>query len=121
MEYVKGTMVTVRNEGNATRRLSHSMNLQGAIMNAPTIMRGTAVATRGTAQSIGPRANEQKKRHDITSAERPVRPPSMIAALLSHATTTGLVPSIAPNIVPKPHTPILRPVVLAFSKPPGVG
>mmetsp|Transcript_25713 Transcript_25713/g.74383 ORF Transcript_25713/g.74383 Transcript_25713/m.74383 type:complete len:375 (+) Transcript_25713:486-1610(+) len=100
IEYVKGTTVTVRNDGIATRRLSQSMARMGDIMKAPMRTRGTAVATCGIELSSGVMKADTKKSTDTTKAERPVLAPSMMPALLSFAIITGLVPSRAPHIVP---------------------
>mmetsp|Transcript_64107 Transcript_64107/g.198484 ORF Transcript_64107/g.198484 Transcript_64107/m.198484 type:complete len:337 (-) Transcript_64107:307-1317(-) len=69
-------------------------------MKAPMRTSGTAVATCGTAPSSGDRNAETRKSKETTTAERPVRAPSTMPALLSFAMITGLVPKRAPTIVP---------------------
>mmetsp|Transcript_2104 Transcript_2104/g.5675 ORF Transcript_2104/g.5675 Transcript_2104/m.5675 type:complete len:353 (+) Transcript_2104:577-1635(+) len=84
----------------ATRKSSQLMPPTGDIMNAPMRTSGTAVATCGTAPRSGARKAEMRKRMDTTTAERPVRAPSTMPALLSLAMITGLVPKRAPTMVP---------------------
>lgn len=91
-------------------RLLNGGPRQGAIINAPMSTRGTEVATRGMELSTGVRnacvatcrlsrrRTEATKRHATTMADRPVRAPSMIPALLSFAMITGLVPKSAPHL-----------------------
>mmetsp|Transcript_53481 Transcript_53481/g.148247 ORF Transcript_53481/g.148247 Transcript_53481/m.148247 type:complete len:378 (+) Transcript_53481:492-1625(+) len=100
IEYVNGTTVSVRKDGIATRRLSQLMPRTGDIMKAPMRTSGTAVATCGTAASSGAKNAESRKSADTTTAEKPVRAPSMMPALLSFAMITGLVPKSAPTMVP---------------------
>mmetsp|Transcript_731 Transcript_731/g.1564 ORF Transcript_731/g.1564 Transcript_731/m.1564 type:complete len:299 (+) Transcript_731:612-1508(+) len=92
----------VKNDGRPTAGLLQSIPWHGPIMSAPMMMRGTAVADRGTAHRNGEKGAEAKKSTAMTNEESPVRAPSIIVAPLSFATITGLVPKSAPTIVPNP-------------------
>mmetsp|Transcript_141675 Transcript_141675/g.394979 ORF Transcript_141675/g.394979 Transcript_141675/m.394979 type:complete len:204 (-) Transcript_141675:1063-1674(-) len=95
-----GTSMMVTNEGMATRMSFQAMLRLGSIMNAPVRTSGAAAARSGTALNNGVKKAENPKSIATTTAERPVRPPAKMPALLSFAMTNGLVPSSAAAMVP---------------------
>mmetsp|Transcript_95708 Transcript_95708/g.270861 ORF Transcript_95708/g.270861 Transcript_95708/m.270861 type:complete len:217 (+) Transcript_95708:191-841(+) len=95
-----GTTKITTKEGIATRRLSQAILRHGSIINTPVRTIGAAAAMSGMELNKGVKKADNRKSADTTTAERPVRAPSMMPALLSFAITKGLVPSSAPTIVP---------------------
>ena len=96
-----GIITIVRNAGSASVISSKLMLITAEIINNPTSMSAGAVADAGTIKKIGAK---NKARRNINAVDRdvsPVRPPAATPEALSTYEVTVLVPSIAPQVVPR--------------------
>ena len=73
----------VKNAGNASVKSVKSICVTSLIINTPMVMSTGAVACTGTNKNNGAKNKEPKYKRPVTTAVRPVRPPSATAAALS--------------------------------------
>mmetsp|Transcript_4523 Transcript_4523/g.13096 ORF Transcript_4523/g.13096 Transcript_4523/m.13096 type:complete len:375 (+) Transcript_4523:99-1223(+) len=93
-----GIKVMAKKLGKPTRKLSQAMLRLGSIMNAPIKMRGAAAAKSGIEDSSGVMKAEHANNIATTTADKPVRAPSKMPALLSLAMTNGPEPNKEPRM-----------------------
>ena len=80
IEYVSGTMITVRNAGSAVSSRTTSMRPMSRHISSPVRIRAGAVATAGTAAAIGARTIDARNSSPTNTECRPVRAPSATPA-----------------------------------------
>mmetsp|Transcript_23688 Transcript_23688/g.34444 ORF Transcript_23688/g.34444 Transcript_23688/m.34444 type:complete len:255 (-) Transcript_23688:629-1393(-) len=97
---VNGMSVAVTNAGIASIMSSQSMFRLSPIIIVPIKIRIGAVATWGTSPKSGARNRLRAKKTPVTSADRPVRAPSLIPAAVSTPMMMGVQPSGAAMTVP---------------------
>ena len=76
MEKVKGIRIIIKKAGMASSKFFQLIFLIGSIIKAPTITKTGAVETSGSMDKSGDKNIKGKKSKAVTSAVRPVLPPS---------------------------------------------
>lgn len=96
---VSGIHIIVIKAGSDSRRSFQSIRPTVSINIAPIIINAGAVATDGTADAMGHKNNDNKNMIPVTTATKPVLPPSSMPAADSIYAVVVDVPITAPIVV----------------------